>query len=315
MPATSKIFSLIVPVYKNEESVSDLIVRVIELSKDLDQKLEVIFVIDSSPDNSFKLIQDAVNKNNICAQIIVLSRNFGSFAAIRMGLQAAKGDYFVAMSADLQEPKHLITDLFKAISQDGYDISIGTRAGREDAILDRFSSWIFWTIYRKFVQSDIPPGGVDIFGCTRKIRDLLLGMQESNSSLVGLLFWIGFNKKCVPYERQKRQHGKSAWSLKRKIRYLFDSCFSFSDLPITLLLVTGALGILFSCVAAIIVVIAYLSGIINMPGYTPIILAILLFCAIDLFAIGIVGAYVWRTYENSKHRPLHLPMYHESFNS
>jgi polyisoprenyl-phosphate glycosyltransferase len=165
------------------------------------------------------------------------------------------------------------------------------------------ASQLFWFLYRKLIQRDLPRGGIDVFGCNAAFRHDLLKLEESHSSLVGLIVWLGFRRKAIPYKRRRRQHGRSAWTFKKKIRYLADSSFSFSDLPIKILLWVGSAGLLISIVFSAILLWSRLSGRIQVPGYSPIVLTIIFFGSINLVCLGIVGAYVWRVYENTKKRP------------
>jgi glycosyltransferase involved in cell wall biosynthesis len=304
--------SLIIPVYKNAETIAPLLAALERLHTELGGDLEVVFVVDGSPDASSELLAQGLAEGNLTAQLILLSRNFGSFAAIRMGLEAARGQFLAVMAADLQEPPELISAFFAALRADEADIVIGRREGRDDPWRDRMMSELFWRVYRTLVQPDIPEGGVDVFGCNRKVRDTLLQLGESNSSLVGLLFWIGFRRAYIPYRRRQRVAGKSSWSLRKKVRYLLDSTFAFTNLPLTLIIMVGALGFIGSILVSLLVLIAWLTG--NLvPGYAPIMLAISTSTALILFSMGVVGTYVWRTFENTKKRPLYIPMSHEYF--
>jgi len=232
-----------------------------------------------------------------------LSRNFGSFSAIRVGLQKATGPYFAVMAADLQEPADLILTFFDELAKDQADVVVGTRVSRDDPFLSRLGSQLFWFFYRKFVQPELPRGGIDVFGCNAAFQQELLKLEESHSSLVGLIVWLGFRRKAVPYKRRRRQHGRSAWTFTKRMRYLADSSFSFSDLPIKILLWVGSAGLLISIVFSAILLWSRLSGRIQVPGYSPIVLTIIFFGSINLVCLGIVGAYVWRVYENTKKRP------------
>ena len=174
------------------------------------------------------------------SQLLELSRNFGSFAAIGAGLAAAKGDYVAVIAADLQEPPELVVEFEKILSSGSADVVFGRRERRSDPWLSQLLSSSFWAFYRRFVVPEMPRGGIDVFGCTRQVRDALVQMRELNTSLVALLLWLGFRREVVSYERQARLEGRSAWSLGRKIRYALDSVFNFTDLPIRVLLVVGA---------------------------------------------------------------------------
>jgi len=306
-------FSVIVPVYKNEDSIPSLLERLAEMNLELGGELEAVFVVDGSPDRSYRVLKQSLAGAGFRSQLACLSRNFGSFAAIRQGLALARGPYFAVMAADLQEPGGVVLEFFRRLATGEVDVTIGERVGRADPVLSSLSSRLFWWAYRTFVQPEVPPGGVDVFGCNLVVRDALLSLYESNSTLVGLLFWLGFRRENVQYERLARKHGRSSWNFRRKYRYLLDSAFSFTDLPIEVLTGVGAAGVLASMLLAVVVLLMRLAGRIQVLGYTPLMLLLLLSTSTILFGLGIVGSYVWRTYENSKNRPLYVPMAHETF--
>ena len=296
-------YSLVVPVYRNEASIADLIAAVGRLDRALDHALEAVFVVDGSPDRSYERLDSALPASGLTAQLIVLSRNFGSFSAVREGLAAARGDYMALMAADLQEPEELILDFFRALENDPIDVALGVRTGRSDPLTARIMSAAFWWLYRRFVQSEIPPGGIDVFACNRAFRDHLMQLHESNTSLVGQIVWLGFRRKLVPYCRLPRRYGRSAWSFARKVKYLLDSMFAFSDLPIRTLTWVGAAGLAISVALALIVLVARVTGAIAVPGYAATVLTIIFFAALNSFGLGIIGSYTWRAYENTKARP------------
>jgi glycosyltransferase involved in cell wall biosynthesis len=296
--------SLVIPVYKNEASLPELVEELKKLAGQLTAPLEVVFVVDGSPDNSFVWLREHLAGLPFSAQLLLHSRNFGSFAAIRTGLRQASGDYFAVLAADLQEPVSLVADFHRALAGGDADVAIGLREGRSDPFFSRLFSGLFWWSYRKLVFPDIPPGGVDVFACNRACRDELLKLEELNSSLVGLLFWVGFKRKLVPYSRAERKHGKSAWTFGRKLKYLLDSVYSFSDLPIRMLKWVGMLALVLAMVVGLVVLVTRLTGGIPVPGYTPIVLAIVFFGGLNALGLGVLGEYVWRTFENTKRRPL-----------
>ena len=299
--------SLIIPVYKNEKDISSLLESLSDLNRKVLQ-LEVIFVVDGSPDNCAKILKEILPNSGLNARLVLLSRNFGSFAAIRVGLEQATGQYFAVMAADQQEPPELIIRFFELLNTDDFDIVIGTRQARNDPLITKMLSATFWRVYAKFVAPEIPVGGVDVFGCNSKFRNELLKLDESHSSLVALLFWMGFRREIISYDRLPRQNGKSAWTFKSKIKYFKDSIFSFTDAPIRLLTMLGVIGLIFSLLMSIVVVIGRTTGWINLPGYSATVLTIVFFGALNVLGLGIVGTYAWRTYENTKGRPLALIM-------
>ena len=296
--------SIVVPVFRNEPTLPELLRQMAKLHED-SGPFEAIFVIDGSPDNSYALLKRTLPEMPFPSQLIALSRNFGSFAAIRAGFGYAHGERVAVLAADLQQPVSSIPQLFEALERGG-DIAIGQRASRSDPWLSRVASSIFWRLFRRFVQPEMPAGGVDSFACTRQVGDILVGLPEANSTLVGLLFWVGFRREFVAYPRTARVSGRSGWSLSRKVRYALDSAFAFSDLPITVMLVTGAIGVGGALVATVAVLAAWASGAIDVRGYTPLMLAVLFSFSTMLLALGVLGGYVWRIFENTKGRPIHL---------
>lgn len=297
-------YSLVIPVYKNEEGLPPLLATVTELDRRLSGQLEAVFVVDGSPDRCYGVLRTHLPHAAFRSQLLAHSRNFGSFAAVRTGLRAARGDLFAVMAADLQEPPELVLQFFERLDSGEVDVIVGTRAGRADPWSTRFTSAVFWRLYRALVQSDVPVGGVDVFGCAASVRDSLLAFPESHTNLVGLLYWLGFRREEVAYERLGRQHGSSGWSFRKRLRYMLDSIFSFTDLPITALLVLGGLGTAGSLIASGLVFVAWAMGRVTVSGYTPLALMIGSSTAMVLLALGLVGSYVWRAFENSKGRPL-----------
>lgn len=308
-----KLLTLVIPVYRNEESIPDLLGVVEEMCIQLNGHMEVAFVVDGSPDRSYEILRSSLPEFSVPSRLLVLSRNFGSFQAIREGLKAGRGDLFAVMAADLQEPPELVLEMVKVLRNEPIDVVIGVRDSRKDPFLSRLPAQLFWSLYRRFVVREIPPGGVDVFGCNRQFRDTLLRLDERHSSLIGQIFWLGFRRKCISYDRRTRVHGKSAWTLSKKINYLMDSVFAFTDLPIRLLIRVGGGGALLSGVMGLVVFFAKLMGMIGVPGYAITMIAITFLGAVNLLGLGIVGSYAWRGYENTKQRPLAVVLHEEVF--
>lgn len=310
--------SIVIPVYRNAESIPDLIEAlsgvVHQAAQNFDYVIEVVFVVDGSPDNSHALLEQALLGAPFASQLLLHSRNFGSFAAIRTGLQAARGEHFGVIAADLQEPPELALRFLDKLRAGECDVVVGRRENRQDPLLSRAASNLFWKLYKKFVIREISEKGVDVFGCNKVFRDHLLQLGEANSSLVGLIFWLGFKRGEVLYERRAREHGKSAWTFKKKVTYLLDSIFSFTDLPIKLLSLFGLLGVTASLLLGVAVVLAKIIGNIAVPGYAATVLTVVFFGGINSLGLGIVGAYAWRAFENTKGRPLAVVMAAQQFN-
>jgi polyisoprenyl-phosphate glycosyltransferase len=296
-------YSLIIPIYKNIESLPELLNVLTDLNSKLNNKLEVIFVIDGSPDSSYLFLKTNLIEMNFTSKLITLSRNFGSFSAIKAGLSKGSGKYFAVMAADLQEPIELILEFFNILETSEYDITVGARESRDDPFWTKANSEVFWYLYKKFIQAEIPKGGVDIFGCNGKVRKEIISMKEVESSLIGLLFWVGFKRKEVMYKRMNRKYGKSGWTFSKKINYFMNSIFSFSDKPIKLLFLIGFIIVTFSISFTFIVVLLKFFGKITVPGYSATIMVISFFAGLNSMGLGLIGSYVWRAFENTKGRP------------
>jgi glycosyltransferase involved in cell wall biosynthesis len=298
--------SLIIPVYKNEENLDRLLAELVQLGTKAAGDFEIIFVVDGSPDRCFDILRERLPGLPLKTQLLSLSRNFGSFAAIAAGLANARGDAIAVMAADLQEPPELALQFFEAIGAGRADIVFGVRRGRSDPWLSEAASNLFWFLYRKLVIHDMPPGGVDVFGCSRIVRDKLLELQGIDSNLIALLFWLGYRREYIVYERKKRLEGMSAWTLGKKLRYCLDSVFNFTDLPIRLLLYAGAAALALAVGAILFVIAAKLRGDIPVPGYTPTVLGIMFFGALTSLGFGIVGQYLWLGLQTSRRRPNYI---------
>jgi polyisoprenyl-phosphate glycosyltransferase len=305
-------YSLVVPVYGNEGSIGELLDAVAWIASELDGPLEAVLVVDASPDRSHDLlVKELSAPRPFSWQLLLHSRNYGSFAAIRTGLKHARGEVVATMAADLQEPPELAVEMFRVVAGGGFDIAVGSRRSRQDGRAAALSSRVYWALYRRLVQRDIPAGGVDMFCCNREVCDVLASLPEVQTSLVGLLYWTGFRRTVIQYDRLERRHGKSGWTFRKKLRYLADSVFAFTDLPIRLLWVAGLLGMLAAVVLGALVVILRLAGAIGVPGYAATVLTVMFFAALNSLGLGIIGSYVSRTYENTKGRPYAVVVQHE----
>lgn len=298
--------SIVVPLYRSEENLPDLFRELSRIAAEAPGEVELVFVNDGSPDRSAELVAAQLEHFPAPAQLVRLSRNFGAFSAIAAGLNSARGEFFAVIAADLQEPPELMLRFWEEMKSGRADVVFGVRENRNDPPLSLLASSIFWFCYRRLVNPEIPEGGVDVFGCNRAVRDQICSMKEVETSLVGLLFWVGYRRGFVGYDRRQRTKGKSAWTLRKKLNYLINSVFNFTDLPLRLLMSTGIAGIGFSLVAGATVLWAKLSGLIPLPGYTATVLTIIFFGGLTTLGLGIVGQYLWLTLQNARQRPLYI---------
>jgi glycosyltransferase involved in cell wall biosynthesis len=296
--------SLVVPIYRSETNLPDLLRGLTRLAEQIE--FEAVFVVDGSPDRCAEILEAALADQPFSSQLIQLSRNFGAFSAIAAGFEHGRGDIFAAVAADLQAPLDLVVEFASRLSSGKVDVVVGERTGREDSWLTRSVSNFYWGLFRRVAMREIPSGGVDTFACTAQVRDALLRLPEVDSSLISLLFWLGFRRESVPFVRRKRIAGRSAWSLRKKIDYALYSIFSFTDLPVRLLLIVGASASVLAFVTGVVVLAYRLLGRIHVPGYTVLALLIVFYGGITTFALGLIGQYLWLTLQNARKRPSYV---------
>lgn len=305
--------SIVIPVYRNEQNIAPLLDALAAVLGSLTGRSEVVFVVDGSPDKSYELLRARLPSFPYRTQLLQHSRNFGSFQAVRTGMAAARGELVGAMAADLQEPPELMVRFFGILARDEADVAMGIRERRNDPWLRTLFSNAFWRLYRRFVNPDMPAGGVDCFACNRRVAEALLSIRETNSSLIAQLFWLGFRRVFVPYIRARREAGRSAWTFAKRLRYMLDSIISFTDLPIMIIIWVGFLTFCAAALYSALLLRAWLRHEITVPGYTALMLVVVIFGSLILFTQGLIGLYVWRAFENTKHRPLSLVRMHETF--
>lgn len=296
--------SVVVPVYWNEGSIRAVLDRLHEINLRVELRLQAVFVLDGPSDGSAEILLAELPNVGFKWKLIELSRNFGAFSAIQVGLHYSDGCFVGVMTADLQEPTDFLLEAHALLKSGQIDVVVGSRQSRADPIGQRASSWLFWRMYRRLVQPEIPENGVDVFACTRQVAAVLSGYREANTSLIGLLFWSGFRKATVEYPRPERVSGESRWTFRKRFRYMANSIYSFTTLPLMVLQGLGLLGLIASIVVGASVLVAYLSGSIDVSGYVPVMLAVTGSTSVLLIGMGILGSYLWRIFDNTKGRPL-----------
>ena len=294
--------SIVVPVYKNEGSIDQLLHRINEISAAVSGMVEAVFVVDGSPDKSLETLRSQLPMAGFDAKVLLLSRNFGAFSAIRAGLREARGDATVVMAADLQEPTSL-TNMLGIVQRDEADVAVGVRQSRKDGVVSRTLSAVFWKIFNRVSSLELPRGGVDIFALSRSARETLNTFEESSTSLIGLIYWMGFRRQEVPYHRVERRVGKSSWSLQKRINYAKDSVTAFSEFPLTVFLWSGAVGAIVSLVFALIGAFQYIFTSDHQSQREVTAIGLLFVASYLMAGLGVLGTYLWRIADNVRKRP------------
>ncbi len=302
-----KKISIVVPVYYNQDNL-------LPLYADLKEKVltklpegieyELIFVDDGSKDNSYKVMKELAKiDSNI--KTIRLSRNFGEHSAILAGLSQCTGDCAVRKAADLQEPSEMILDMIKKYIE-GSKVVLAVRADRDEPVTQKAFSNLYAFLMRKLALHNMPKGGFDSFLIDRQVIDFLVKIQECNTSLMSQILWAGFETSTVPYVRKKREIGKSRWTLSKKIKLVYDSLLSFSYFPIKMITTVGILSFFIALIWLVIIIYKKMTGIIDVEGYASIIIIMLVGFGIIMLSIGILGEYLWRTFDAARKRPPYI---------
>ena len=295
--------SIVIPVYFNHDNLKPLYDDIKSKILDaVDYDCELVMVDDGSKDGSYEVMKDLADFDNR-VKIYKLSRNFGSHSAILCGLEKCTGDCAVVKAADLQEPTEMIHEMVKSW-QNGNNVVLGVRRSRPEKG-QFFANFYYWLV-RKTSLSNMPEKGFDVYLIDRKVIDVIKNFDEKNSALTGQLLWSGFKTDTVAYDRLERTIGKSRWTLKKKIRLVNDTLFSFSTLPISFVTGVGILSFAIAFIWAIFEIVAYFTGMISVPGWTLLFIFQLASFGIIMFTLGIIGNYLWRTFDASRNRPPYI---------
>jgi glycosyltransferase involved in cell wall biosynthesis len=302
-----KLLSVIIPVYKSELNLPHTYTALSETltaySHEFDY--ELIFVNDGSPDNSITYLKQLQKDDAKHVVVINFTRNFGQVPAILAGLAQAKGDCAVNISADLQDPPEIIYELFKAWNNGEHKLVIGERKTRKDAWLREVCSKFFYKMMQKFALSNLH-GAFDFFLIDRVMINILNSTNERNPFIQGLLLWPGYKPVFVPYVRQKREVGKSAWSLSKLIKYFIDGFVAYSFFPIRLITFAGLSFFLLSIFLSILLVVQRIFFGTQLTGWSSIMIAVIMLGGVQMAMIGIVGEYLWRNFDQTRNRPLFI---------
>jgi dolichol-phosphate mannosyltransferase len=297
-----KLLSVVAPVFNEQELVEAFVRRACAAVGAL--PFELVIVNDGSTDQTPALL-DRIAEADPRVRVVHLSRNFGHQAALTAGLEHAIGDVVVMIDADLQDPPELIQTMLDEWRR-GSDVVYAVRAARdgETAFKLATASW-FYRLFDKLTQIDLEPNSGDFRLLDRRALDALLSMTERSRFLRGMTVWVGFTQSAVSYEREPRHAGETKYTVRRMLRFSLDAIASFSHLPLQLATYLGMLSASVAFIAIPVVIGLRIAGS-YLPGFSSITIAILLLGGIQLIALGVIGEYVGRVYDEVKHRPLYI---------
>tara|TARA_Y100000991_G_C21962163_1_gene345021 strand:+ start:470 stop:1405 length:936 start_codon:yes stop_codon:yes gene_type:complete len=302
-------FSLVIPVLNEEDNIVNLFNELKNFfSKEIstDIKIQLVLVDDGSIDGTNKKIID--NKKILeghSLKLIKLSKNFGSYNAYRAGLMHSDGEITTFMTADLQDPlillKKMLTEILK-----GFDIVAARRNAKENKIINNFFSALYSFILRKTSIKDFPKGGCDIVMINNKVKKYLNEKQELNSSIVLQILSLGFKKSYIEYKKEKRQIGKSKWTLNKKINLFVDSILQYSIWPLRLITFSGIFISFLGFLWAGYLIKLKIFGPQIAEGWTALICVLVIGFGTINISLGIISEYIWRTLNNTRNRPIYI---------
>lgn len=299
--------SIVVPCYNEQDALPLFYQEITRVAEEMDQvDFEFVFIDDGSKDNTLPTLRQLAQQDRR-VRFVSFSRNFGKEAGMLAGLEAATGDYVALMDADLQDPPALLPELYKAVTEEGYDCAATRRTTREgEPPIRSFFARLFYKIINRISDADIVDGARDYRLMRRSMVDAILSMREYNRFSKGIFGWVGFKTKWVPFVNVERVAGETKWSFWKLFLYSLEGIIAFSTAPLAIASVLGFL----LCVAAFvfIVVIVVKTLVFGDPvGGWPSMTCIILFLGgIQLFCTGILGQYLAKTYLETKKRPVYL---------
>ncbi|MCG9885404.1 MAG: glycosyltransferase family 2 protein [Cyanobacteria bacterium] len=298
-------YSLIVPIYNEEENLPELYQRISALMDRLDGPTELILVNDGSRDRSLELIRSLRDRDRrVC--YVSFARNFGHQTAVTAGLHFARGQAIAILDADLQDPPELILDMVHLWQQD-YQVVYAQRiARRQENWFKRLMAYCFYRILRRLSDIDIPTDAGDFCLLDRRVVDALNAMPERSRYLRGLRSWVGFRQIALPFRRDPRFAGEVKYTFLKSLSLAIDGIISFSKVPLRLATYLGLFAALVA-IASILLVFywRFLEPGSPLTGMATLTALVFFLGAVQLVCIGILGEYVGRIYEEVKGRPIY----------
>ena len=299
--------SIVVPCYNEEKALPYFYKEIDKVSKKMKPLVfELLFVDDGSNDRTLEVLKD-LSKEDKRVKYLSFSRNFGKESAIYAGLENSTGDYVTLMDADLQDPPELLSKMYNCIKKEGYD-SVGTRRVNRigEPPIRSFFARCFYKIINKISKTEMVDGARDYRLMTRQMVDSIISMKEYNRYSKGLFSFVGFNTKWLEYENVERVAGETKWSFWKLLRYAFDGIIAFSTTPLWISTFIGILFCIISFIAIIAIIIKTLCFGDPVGGWPSMVCIIFMVSGIQLFCIGIIGAYLSKTYIETKNRPIYI---------
>ncbi len=302
-----KKISIVVPCYNEEKALPLFYEELLKHMNNFDNMdFEIIFVDDGSKDNTINVINDLHSKDDR-VKYVSFSRNFGKESAIYAGFEHASGYYIVLMDSDLQDPPALLLDMYKSVTEEGYD-AVGTRRvnRKGEPVIRSLFARLFYKLINKLSPIQMVDGARDFIFIKKEVKDAILSLKEYNRYSKGLFSFVGFKVKWLEYENIQRVAGETKWSFWKLTKYAMEGITAFSTTP---LIISSIIGLVF-CIASflLILLIIFKTIILGDPtsGWPSLVCIIFMVSGIQLFSLGIIGQYLSKTYLEVKNRPIYI---------
>jgi dolichol-phosphate mannosyltransferase len=301
-------YSIVIPVYCNEGSLIPL-ARALEtevLKVNPEHRGELVFVDDGSSDGSFEELVRIRDESPASVTIIRLTRNFGQYAALIAGYHHARGECVITMSADGQEPPSLINDMLSAHFGEHYEVVIGARTARDESLYRRATSRLYYALLRRLAFPAMPRGGFDAWLLSRRALATFLRNCDVHGSLPGLVLWLGYEAKTVPYRRRARLTGVSRYTFAKKLVSVLDGILAYSFAPVRAMWYSGsALALVGVGLGVLLAVQGLLLG--NpVRSWEPVVAVVLFVGGLQMTMLGVLGEYLWRALAQVRDRDLYV---------
>ena len=302
---SEKLLSVVVPVYNEEEVIGETLKRLKSVLDALPMRYEILFVNDGSRDHTLQILRPAC-RDDARLKLIDFSRNFGHQTAITAGMDYAEGDAVVVIDADLQDPPECIPEMV-ALWESGYEVVYGKRKSRKgESVFKRFTAAAFYRILNRLTDEEIPVDTGDFRLLDQKVVQALRSVPERGRYVRGLISWIGYKQTAYEFERAERFAGKTKYPLKKMFSLARDAVYSFSYKPLRIVGGIGSVAAAAGFLYLLYIVIAKLCGAAFAVGWPSVMCALLLIGGIIMIALGMMGNYIGRIYDEVKARPLYL---------
>lgn len=303
----AELISLVVPCYNEEQSLPYFWKEATAVMRQMDYlDFEVIFVDDGSRDKTLEILR-ALAFSDSRVKYLSFSRNFGKEAAMYAGLEHAKGDYAAVMDADLQDPPALLAEMYRAVTQEGYDSAATRRVTRKgEPPIRSFFARMFYKIINKMADVEIVDGARDFRLMNRKFLNALLELKERNRFSKGLFGWVGFKTKWLEFENVERVAGETKWSFWKLFKYSIEGIVAFTTTPLTLASFMGFLLCMVALCSTVFIVVRKLLFGDPVSGWASTASIITFIGGIQLFFMGIFGQYLAKAYTEIKNRPIYI---------